>query len=242
MIRAFKNSIKNMLERHNYLFTYIPPNEIAGHNFVRDIKLLVGCEDPACFDVGANEGQTVKFFQHVFKRPRIYAFEPSVASFRKLQAQHSSAQVSLHNFALGAQNTRQEFVIYEHPCLNSFLRLDPAPENRFRNRQTIGSELVEVRTIDSFVRQNDINKIDLLKIDTQGFDLQVLLGAADSFQQGLIDNVFIELNFVRMYENQGAAHLIAEFLAGYNLYLVDYYEKMRQQHTLAWCNALFTRR
>jgi len=84
--------------------------------------------------------------------------------------------------------------------------------------------------------------VDLLKIDTQGFDFEVLLGGEKSFERGAIKNVLIELNFVRMYEGQGATIDIIEFLGKHEVHLIDYYEKVRQNNTLAWCTALFGRR
>jgi hypothetical protein len=81
-----------------------------------------------------------------------------------------------------------------------------------------------------------------LKVDTQGYDLEVLLGAEESLKNGLIKNVIVELNFVRMYKGQSSAKEIIDLLARYNILLIDYYEKERQNNTLAWCTALFGRR
>jgi histidyl-tRNA synthetase len=102
-------------------------------------------------------------------------------------------------------------------------------------------ELVEVKTVDWFVQQHDMKRIDVLKIDTQGYDLEVLRGAEESFERGVIQNVFVELNFIKLYENQGDAFQITAFLAARNIRLVDYYDKVRGRHGLDWCNALFTR-
>jgi len=191
--------------------------------------------------VGANEGQTIELFRGIFENPRIYAFEPSSQAFRKLLSQGHGPQVSLHNFALGQRNGEEEFINYENSCLSSFLPLDANKDNPFRALKVKNKEAVDVRTIDWFARENQITKIDLLKIDTQGYDLQVLKGAGDSFQNGLIDNVFIELNFVKLYEDQSGPNQITDFLAERNIHLVDYYEKVRQNHRLAWCTALYSK-
>jgi hypothetical protein len=114
--------------------------------------------------------------------------------------------------------------------------------NRFRGVPIKSKEVVGVRTMDSFVDENEIENIDLLKIDTQGFDLKVLQGGAETLKRGIVNSVLVELNFVRMYENQSDAHLIASLLGDYNIHLVDYYEKVRENHTIAWCTALFTKR
>ncbi len=242
MITHLKNKVKGLLRKYNYVVQHIAPNNISGVDLFRDMRLLVKTENPVCLDAGANRGQTIEMFQKSFKNPKIYAFEPSSEIFQILQSRKHGDQVSLHNFALGENNAKHEFINYQSSCLSSFLTLDAHEENRFRNWEIKSKEMVEVKTLDWFLQQYSIDTVDLLKIDTQGYDLPVLLGATESFQRGLIHNVFVELNFVRMYEKQSDAKEIIDFLAKYNIHLVDYYEKVRQHHTLAWCTALFTRR
>lgn len=203
---------------------------------------MIGNSAPVCIDVGANHGQTIEFLQRLFPCPRIHAIEPSSESFNVLRSKQYGGQVSLYNFALGEVNENRELINYENSCLSSFLSLDADAENRFRSTRIRGKEAVEIRTLDWLVEQNRLNAIDLLKIDAQGYDLNVLRGASDSFRRNLISNVFVELNFVRMYDNQAGVNDIFDFLAQRDLYLVDCYEKVRQDNTLAWCTALFSAR
>ena len=243
MIKTFKQMVKRALKKCGYRLICLHLNQrITGFHFEDDIRFLVKSETPVCFDVGANEGQTIDRFKQAFRRPKIYAFEPSSDSYEKLQSKHYDNLVFLQNYALGRHNSQLEFNNYELSTLSSFLAIDKDPENPYRNVKLSQKEVVEVRTVDWFVKQHNLGKIDVLKIDTQGYDLKVLQGAAESLQQGLIDYVFIELNFVKMYDNQDEALQILTFLAGHNIYLVDYYEKIYRKNTLAWCNALFAKR
>jgi hypothetical protein len=131
---------------------------------------------------------------------------------------------------------------YSDSCLTSVLPLDAHQENRFRSTEVLSREVVTLTTVDDFLCDKRIDTVDLLKVDTQGFDLQVLRGAGRALGSGALRNVLVELNFVRMYEGQGSPREIHDFLDGYGFHLVDYYEKYRQGHTLAWCTALFSRR
>jgi hypothetical protein len=79
----------------------------------------------------------------------------------------------------------------------------------------------------------------LLKIDTQGFDLEVLRGAMETLQSGLVKNVLIELSFMKIYQGQGSIPEIIELLDKQGISLIDFYEKIRQGNKLAWCTALF---
>jgi FkbM family methyltransferase len=242
VMRVVKDTVRDLLAQCGYVLVRSSNSQLSGFNFARDVRLLVKSEAPVCFDVGANLGQTINLVQRAFRDPRIYAFEPSTESFSKLEQERFGPRVSLFNLALGERNSQQEFTNYENSELSSFLALDEHPENRFRGIKVRTKELVQIRTIDWFVEQNQIDKIDLLKIDTQGYDLNVLRGASGSFQRGLVETVFVELNFIRMYEHQSDAYLISTFLANYGMHLADYYEKNYQNQTLAWCTGLFARR
>jgi|ERR1051326_8311469 FkbM family methyltransferase len=242
LARCLKDAVKRILRAQDYRIVYAPKGPIAGFNLIDDLRQIIDCPNPVCFDIGANEGQTIELFEETFKAPRIYSFEPAKDTFAKLKARKFRSQVIPNNFAFGSESGQLTFNNYEDSCLSSFLELEKGADNRFRSVHIKSKEVVEVRTIDSFVQQNQIEKIDLLKIDTQGFDLKVLQGAVETLKSGMIDSVLVELNFVRMYENQSGAHLIVSLLAQHNIHLVDYYEKFRQNHTLAWCSALFTKR
>ena len=239
---SLKEIVKYFLRRSNFWLIYSQKNKVSGCNLFKDLKSLLKSESPICFDVGANEGQTIKLLQEVFRSPRIYAFEPSSEVFTKLRSRRYRSDVFLYNFALGRQNSQEEFINYEDSRLSSFFPLSTDEESQFGHLKIKAKESVEIKTIDWFLTRYQINEIDLLKIDTQGYDLQVLQGASESFRRGSIKNVYVELNFLKLYENQADAQQITRFLTEHNFHLVDYYEKSRRQDVLFWCNGLFTRR
>ena len=242
MQESLKEIVKYFLRRSNFWLIYSQKNKVSGCNLFKDLKSLLKSESPVCFDVGANEGQTIKLLQEVFRSPRIYAFEPSSEVFTKLRSRRYRSDVFLYNFALGRQNSQEEFINYEDSRLSSFFPLSTDEESQFGHLKIKAKESVEIKTIDWFLTRYQINEIDLLKIDTQGYDLQVLQGASESFRRGSIKNVYVELNFLKLYENQADAQQITRFLTERNFHLVDYYEKSRREDVLFWCNGLFTRR
>jgi len=239
---SLKEIVKYFLRRSNFWLIYSQKHKVSGCNLFKDLKSLLKSESPVCFDVGANEGQTIKLLQEVFRSPRIYAFEPSSEVFTKLRSRRYRSDVFLYNFALGRQNSQEEFINYEDSRLSSFFPLSTDEESQFGHLKIKAKESVEIKTIDWFLTRYQINEIDLLKIDTQGYDLQVLQGASESFRRGSIKNVYVELNFLKLYENQADAQQITRFLTEHNFHLVDYYEKSRREDVLFWCNGLFTRR
>lgn len=236
-----KATLHGFAKALNYRVAYAPKALVAGFRFAEDVRLIIQTDSPVCFDIGANRGQTIELLQRTFRNPWIHAFEPAHQSFSALELRNYGPRVTLNQLAMGAHACQLEFTNYENPLLSSFLRLGNATENRFRSVKAEATEVVEVATVDSYVRDRGIQRINLLKIDTQGYDLQVLRGAEGCLKAGLIDAVFVELNFVRMYEGQADPNEITAFLAGHNVRLVDYYEKFREGNILAWCTALYAR-
>lgn len=207
-----------------------------------DLVLILNKPNPFILDVGANNGQTIDALQEVFETPNIHAFEPSTKVFARLSEKDFGPQVTLHNYALGEHQEQREFINYEWSTMSSFLELSQAEQNKYRDLNVVDVEQVIIQTVDQFLSDHQIKHVDLLKIDTQGFDYNVLLGAKDALAKRQIKHVLIELNFIEMYEKQASWQEIATLLEANGLYLIDYYEKVRNGHTIAWCTALFGRR
>lgn len=242
VINSIKQFIRKCLRKYNQQLVYAPQGRVSGTDLNEDLKLIISSDNPVLLDVGANAGQTIAQFLSIFTRPQIYAFEPSSKMFHLLNSREFGDHVSLQNYALGKEISNREFINYRNPQLSSFLPIDPHEENRYRHEEIENREWVEIRTVDIFLQQNSISMVNLLKIDTQGFDLEVLLGAEESLKKGMIQNVLVELNFTRKYMNQCQAKDLMELLSQHHMRLVDFYHKVRQNNTLAWCDALFCKR
>jgi FkbM family methyltransferase len=243
MLSSFlRRAVRQAIRRSGRKIHRVPINAVTGTDLEEDLRLVVGRDQPVCFDIGANEGQTIRLLQRAFTEPMIYAFEPAETTFRKLKSQRFCRKVSFHPLALGSESSRREFINYRKSVLSSLLPLDESPENRFRGTEIASRQMVEVQTVDGFVAEHKIDHIDVLKIDTQGSDLAVLQGSFETIARNAIGHVLVELNFVPMYAGQAAASDISSFLTGHGFALIDFYQKERERHTLAWCTALFGRR
>ncbi len=242
IIHYLKLFIRKCLRRYNQQLVYAPYAQVSGTDLTEDLKLIIPDQNPVLLDVGANAGQTIAQFLNIFPGSQIYAFEPSSEMFRLLNSKEFGNQVSLQNYGLGKEIARREFNNYKNSHLSSFLILDPHEENCFRQIEIENKEWVELRTVDFFLQQNNIPVVNLLKIDAQGFDLGVLRGAEESLKNGVIQNILVELNFIRKYVDQGQAKDTLEFLSQHHMYLVDFYQKIRQKSILVSCDALFCKR
>ncbi|QKZ12976.1 FkbM family methyltransferase [Spirosoma sp. KUDC1026] len=217
------------------------PNIVNGHKLEDDLRILLPEANPLCFDIGANRGQTIELLQDCLNEPSIHSFEPASTTYAELLSKSFGPRVQCHQLALGEQVGTAEFRNYKVSELSSFLPMNPDKnENFFAEEELMSVESVPVDTLDNFCSVQAIDRIDLLKIDTQGFELPVLHGAAELFKQGKIGAVLLELNFATLYEGQSDPLVILQLLRSYQMRLVDYYETERiNGKEISWTTALF---
>jgi FkbM family methyltransferase len=243
MISMFKRLVINFLKARGYHIVWSNPSRMTtGFSFEHDLRHVVDLANPVCFDIGANEGQTIHLFSRIFDEPCIHAFEPTPRCFNRLSEQFRHHNTQLYQLAMGDCPGVLHLNEYSHSTLNSFLVLSPGAENPYNELRRTATVRVPVTTVDAFLMEKNIQLVNLLKIDTQGYDLKVLNGAINSLSSGRILNVLVELNFLEMYTGQAPATEIMQFLAAHQLYLVDIYEKEFRQGVLGWCTGLFTNR
>lgn len=238
-----KQTLKALLTRMGIRLLREPAGIAMGHDLWRDLGLLLpDSPSPLCFDVGANHGEVTEAMLRLRPTARVHAFEPSAQCQTLLRSRFAGRpRVTLVASGLGNEHGMREFHRYANDHLSSFLPLQAGAANPFQGEPEVAREQVPLTTLDRYAAQPGLGRIALLKIDTQGYDLRVLQGAAALFQAGAVDHVLIELNFLPLYESQPAPEEIIAFLRGHGLGLVDFYEKCRREQRLAWCTALFRR-
>ena len=154
------------------------PLNAFGHDPFRDIQMLTARWNSSVrtfFDVGANDGRTSLKVVKQFPRARIFAFEPHPETFLRLtDSTKNYSAVDPVQTALGAEAGDQVMHTYTTSLINSLV-----PNARFAIRfgERLSPITVKCTTVDLFCAERNIKRIDVLKIDTEGFDLEVLKGA-----------------------------------------------------------------
>ena len=149
--------------------------------------------DPIILDVGANIGTMTTWFAKTFPVCEIYSFEPQPQIFNMLcgnLAINNLYNVRAFNYGLGSENKTLSF--FEPDYFNSsdfgtFSLIDS------RVKTTDKKIIVEIKTIDWFVKTFNLSRVDLIKIDAEGMDYDILLGANDTIKS-FKPNIFIEHN------------------------------------------------
>lgn len=194
------------------------------------------------FDVGANHGDTVQQYLKLFGRARIHGFEPFPDAFEDFRRRFADQpRVIPHQTALADRVGRVDFHSFDNDATNSLFPF-ARDADRFVEGAMGTKEVLSVActTVDDFCRGEGIDRIDVLKLDVQGAELRVLRGAERVLSRRRIGLVFLEVNFVPVYEGQAEFHEIARFLQlrGYRVF--DFYN-YTYAHTgqVKWGDAIF---
>ncbi len=187
------------------------------------------------FDVGANVGQSAERFIAHFPDAKIFCFEPMGKSAAQLEHNvRAFPNVRCFRAACGAR--LGEAILYSS---GSSLTSTLVPEAE--SFQPV--ETVPVTTVDATAGKLGLDRIDLLKIDAEGFDLEVLKGASTLLARKRIGAVLAEVGFGRDDHRHVLFDEVRDFLAGYGYSLFGIYGQQLEWNgdpRLRFANALFT--
>jgi FkbM family methyltransferase len=187
------------------------------------MQLVSGGPVRVVFDIGSNVGDSVAAFRSAFPGSDVYAFEPSPTVFSKLQERmRNEPQVKLVQAAVGEHDGTASLHQNSADDSNSMLA------NSSRIYEFAPIEMCEpvrdievpITRIDSFCAKHSISQIDLLKVDSQGYERQILAGAGDLLAPKFIRGLFLEILFVDLWDNQSWCGEVLELMRarGYRLF------------------------
>jgi FkbM family methyltransferase len=173
------------------------------------LKRYLDVSNPDIFDVGANLGQTVAQMLTLYPDAEIYCFEPSPETFEALAGQFGlHANIHCHDIALSDETGTRLLYSNTFSQSDSFYQLNEKGLYGSNGVKTIASHEVKCDTLDSFCAHHTIDKINFLKIDTQGHSYQVVKGAVALLAQQAIDVIQLEVilggNCYEQKDNLGA--------------------------------------
>ncbi len=192
-------------------------------------------------DVGANVGQSAVAFRRAWPGSTVHCCEPVSATFEKLRANVEGSMVICHQLGIGAKEERRIIHLATDNRLSAINSLHEG--HPFLADKELGSEEVRVTTLDIFLREQRIDKVDYLKIDTEGHERQVLEGAEGPLRSERVGIIDIEVGM--NLDNKFHVPLITVMdqlaVSGYHLFGI--YDQMHEWPTsrpvLRSCNALF---
>ncbi len=190
-------------------------------------KLLIGTDEKVTiFDVGACVGEMSLKYKSLFPKAELHAFEPFSESFQILQQKLSSVNnCRMYNFAFSNVDGHSNFNCNKFSPTNSLLESSPKADEYWGEEllDTIAVTKIKTKTIDDFCSENEIRKIDILKLDTQGSEYQILEGASKMLNNKLISMIYMEIILVETYKNQKLFPEITDFLDQFNYRIFNIY-------------------
>lgn len=180
----------------------IPVLKYFKPDLLRRIKIMNHHNIDLLFDIGANTGQYGELMRTLNYKGNIISFEPLNDAFEELKKKaKNDTKWDIHHYALGEEDTKSIINIAGNSVSSSILHMNETHVETEPESKYVGQQEIEVKKLNnvfhSFYKNG--NKA-MLKIDTQGYEKQVLEGATDILDK--ISLIQLEMSLVALYESE----------------------------------------
>jgi FkbM family methyltransferase len=163
------------------------------------------------YDIGASVGTWTCLAKSIFPGARVEAFEPLAASAEQFLKDSAlwKNDVRLHACALGVADGAADLQVMELPDASSLLSMGEEGVREFKTAAA-APQRVPVHRLDSLIESEALPLPDLMKLDVQGYELEVLRGGEGALRHARA--IICEVSFRRFYEGQPLFAEVAAFL------------------------------
>jgi FkbM family methyltransferase len=144
-------------------------------------------------DVGANIGKYSKEILNIDENINLFAFEPHPKSYAKLKENINSKNFEAFNLGVGNKNETLLLYDYDKDEGSEHASLYKEVIEDLHKGQVVSHD-IPVIMLDDFLKEQKVDQVDLLKIDTEGNELNVLLGAKEYLENNKIKAIHFEFN------------------------------------------------
>ncbi|MFG0274083.1 MAG: FkbM family methyltransferase [Phycisphaerales bacterium] len=205
--------------------SFTPPTQLFATDAYEAVGAILGATEPLVIvDGGAHIGRVTRRLLGAFPAATIYAFEPVRETFDQLaSALADEPRATAVHAALGGAPDELEIRVNGCTGTSSILtaanRLHGYHGEKVTLRRT---ETVPVVTLDDWSDEQGVDRIDFLKLDLQGFELEALKGA-DRLLRTSVRAVYSEAQLVELYEDAALFGDLDRFLRdrGFDLYRIQ---------------------
>ena len=177
----------------------------------------LGFNPKTVFDIGAYEGQFALLIKKIWKDANVVCFEPlsdKIGVLNKVSSKYGDIKVI--EGLVGEENKYINFNEAEtaSSCLSE------------QHEQGFSVTQKKMNTLTNYIKKYNLSVSDLLKIDTQGYEFQVLQGASEVLDD--IQVILAELNFLDIHKDISLAAEVIQFLNSHNFVIYDIAEIHRR--------------
>lgn len=191
-------------------------------------------------DVGANRGQFTLACRFVLPGVSVVAFEPiptEAETFRKVHG--ARGEVTLIESALGETKGAATLHLSKSADSSSLLPIGKKQVELFENTVEVGTITVPVHRLDDFAECWSGRSRQLLKLDVQGYELNVLRGAIETLKS--CGYVYAECSEVALYEGQALRVEVEAFLKAQGFVVQSRHNEQMSDGQLIQADYLFSR-
>ena len=187
-----------------YLNSVFPLIEIS--NLLNELPIIDNC-----IDVGSNKGQFALILKRNFPKAKIFSFEPQIENL-SIQKKFLN-NTKFYNCCLGNKSSFQIFNITDREDSSSLLVPSIFKNSIYR---VVNKITIKVDKLDNIIKLKHKSK-NLLKLDVQGYELEVLKGSKKCLSK--IDFIIVELGEKKSYLKQPSKNKTINFLKKKNFQL-----------------------
>lgn len=210
--------VNNLLQKVGHKLTRY---NVRTDDILRKNAILEKYQISLLMDVGANNGTFGKEIRTAGYKGTIISFEPlnNMFSILKKTAKNDDNWI-INNYALGAENSEQEINISANYHSSSILNILETHTKAEATAAYIGKQKIQIKKLDNIFNEYKENNLEVyLKIDTQGYEMNVLKGAEQSLQY--INTIQLEMSLQALYTGQPLYNEIFTFLWSKGYKLID---------------------
>jgi len=201
-MKSIKRKLFNLLPKNNvqlYRFckTYVDrfnndndDNIFTNGEFRFMQNNLKNCQ--VVFDVGANVGEWAKLALTINPKIWLHCFEPANGAFQRLVSSGFPPSVVCNNLGVGQKPEDKELFIFDDGSGTNSLYQRWGLEDGWGIKPQQRTEVIKLITLDDYCQDNNIEKIDFLKIDVEGHELCALKGADNLLREEKIKIIQFE--------------------------------------------------
>jgi FkbM family methyltransferase len=204
-------------------------------------------DNPVIVDAGAYYGEETCTMAKLWKNGHVHAFEPVTQLFGILAKNtKDTPNISIYNTALGKECTYIEMFLSSEKEAEDKITMSssllPPKDHLLYSSATFfdKSEMVEVTTLDQWAEDYGIERVDMLWLDMQGYELPALKAAPKVLST--VSVILTELEFVEAYEGQPLYKEVRKWLEGQGFVLIAGNFSFPKERTQWFGDGLFVRK
>ena len=191
----------------------------VGHYVRQRYRIMKFHDISLVLDIGANTGQYAEMLRREGYMGKIYSFEPIKSAFEQLSQKVGADPLwQCQNVALGDTDGTAEINISKNIVSSSILPITSLSTTAAPDSGYIAKETISISRLDSIYPEivKESEQV-YMKIDVQGFEMQVLKGALNSLPK--VKVVEIEISIAQLYKDQPSLFAILTHFQSFNFSL-----------------------